>query len=146
MGRSSGLLGWASHLSRAVAAKSLCIDFAQGEDLLGIADETALRGDPIMTTMVSEAATIKSRAGVLVKEASDLIGAANVKMVAGHSLPDAKDAIHAAFEADHYAGMVLLHDLPRDRDLAERCYKQAKAYIAAAEKSLAAAKAALAKM
>jgi len=103
-------------------------------------------------TMMTEATTIKKRAGALMNEASNLVGQARAKQKAAgrpvpeYPLPEAKDAIHAASEADHYAGMVILHDLPRDRELAERCFKNAKFHIGNAEKALVAAKAALARM
>jgi hypothetical protein len=97
--------------------------------------------------MITEATDIKNRAGALVNEASGLIARAKPKYKGtGHPLPDASTAIKSAMEAQHYAGMVLLNDLPRDRELAERCFIVAKTNIAAAEKALAAAKAALARM
>lgn len=105
-----------------------------------------------MVLKTTQATDIKNRAGALVNEASNLAGQARAKQqragrpVPEYPLPDAKEAIHAAMEAEHYAGMVILHDLPRDKDLAERCLTNAKAHIAHAEKSLLAAKAALARM
>ena len=103
-------------------------------------------------SMLDEASEIKSRVGVILGETSDLIGKAKAKYEkAGRPLPEfplpeAREVIRAAMEAEHYAGMVILNDLPRDRDLATRCLANAKFNLGKAESALVSARAALAKV
>lgn len=103
-------------------------------------------------SMLDEAAEIKSRVGIMMGEASDLIGKAKARHekagrpVPEFPLPEGREVIHSAMEAEYYAGMVILNDLPRDRDLAVRCLANAKYNLGKAESALVSARAALVKV